>query len=152
MLRWNPAWAALMGDPTELVGRSRNQVWFEMTEDTSAMWVGAAEREQYRDALVSDLRVAQLEHPDDAELADLVQDLHAACPEFTERWHAARPAVYRGARKNIEHPRVGHLVLDGDVFCSPGSSVRVVVYSAVPGSPDATRLAQLQDTRQDPRL
>jgi hypothetical protein len=146
LLRWNAAWSALMGDPMELSGPSRNQVWYEMTEDTSAMWVDRQQREQYRDALVGDLRVAQVAHPDDAELAQLVRDLHSRSDDFSARWRTARPSLYQGARKSIHHLGVGPMTLDGDVFQAVGSDVRVVVYSAAPGSRDAARLASLTST------
>jgi transcriptional regulator with XRE-family HTH domain len=142
MLRWNPAWVALFGDPMDLDGRSRNQVWFEMTSDTSAIWVDRQQREQFRDALVGDLRIAQLAHPDDAELAALVEDL-LPVGDFGERWRTAPPAEYRGAQKSIEHPLVGPITLDGDVFRPVGSDLRVIVYSAAPGSVDEERLAAL---------
>jgi transcriptional regulator with XRE-family HTH domain len=143
LLRWNSAWSALMGDPMELTGPSRNQAWYEMTEDTSPVWVDAREREHFRDALAADLRLAQVAHPDDAELAELVRDLRATSEEFADRWRTARPAVYRGARKSIDHPLVGRMTLDGDVFQAAGSDVRVIVYSAAPGSPDEARLRTL---------
>jgi transcriptional regulator with XRE-family HTH domain len=143
LLRWNAAWSALMGDPMELTGPSRNQAWYEMTEDTSPVWVDARERDHFRDALAADLRLAQVAHPDDAELAELVRDLRATSEEFAGRWRTARPAVYRGARKSIDHPLVGRMTLDGDVFQAAGSDVRVIVYSAAPGSPDESRLRTL---------
>lgn len=143
LLRWNPAWTELMGDPLRLRGRSHNQAWYEMTNDTSAMWVDAQEREQFRDALVGDLRVARVAHPDDAELDELVGALMAGSDEFARRWRTARPTVYRGARKSIDHPRVGTMTLDGDVFQPAGSDVRVIVYSASPGSQDEARLRLL---------
>jgi transcriptional regulator with XRE-family HTH domain len=143
LLRWNPAWTALMGDPLQLDGWSRNQAYYEMTEDTSAVWVDPDEREQFRDALVADLRLAQVAHPDDAELAELIDVLRTTGPAFTDRWDAARPAVYRGARKRLDHPRAGVMTLDGDVFQATGSDVRVIVYSAEPGSADEARLRSL---------
>ncbi len=146
LLRWNPAWAALMGDPMALAGRARNQVWYEMTTDTKAIWVDPAERERYRDALVGDLRAVRATHPGDAELGELVEALHAECPDFTARWDTARPAGYRGARKRISHPVAGLMRLDGDVFQATGSGVRVIVYSAAPGSPDAARLASVVES------
>ena len=143
LLRWNSAWSALMGDPLQLSAPSRNQAWYEMTEDTSRVWVDPLEREHFRDALAADLRLAQVAHPDDTELAGLVRDLRAVSAEFADRWRTARPAVYRGARKSIDHPLVGPMTLDGDVFQAAGSDVRVIVYSAAPGSPDESRLSAL---------
>lgn len=143
LLRWNRPWAALLGDPAALLGRSRNLVWYEMTEHPSRMWVDPAEREVFRDALVGDLRVAQVAHPDDAELDDLINGLHAASTEFTDRWHAARPVLYRGARKKIDHPDVGSMTLDSDVLQAPGADLHLIIYSAAPGTPDASRLELL---------
>jgi transcriptional regulator with XRE-family HTH domain len=143
LLRWNTAWTALLGDSAELRGRQRNVVWFEMTQPNPGVWVDPREDETFRDAIVGDLRVAFLEHPDDAELADLVSALHEASPEFVERWTAARPARYRGMRKHVDHPVGGLIVLDGDVLHAPGSDVRMVVYSPAPGTRDADRLARL---------
>jgi transcriptional regulator with XRE-family HTH domain len=143
VLRWNPAWTALLGDPLLKRGRERNVVWYELVEPNPRVWVDPAEDEVFRDAIVGDLRVALLEHPDDAELADLVAALTERSPEFVERWTSARPARYLGMRKRVDHAEVGPMTLDGDVLEVPGSDVRVVVYSAAPGSVDAERLARL---------
>ncbi|NRG39513.1 helix-turn-helix domain-containing protein [Rathayibacter sp. VKM Ac-2804] len=143
LLEWNSAWSALMGDPMELPGRGSNQVWFEFTRDTSPVWVDAEQREQYRDALVGDLRVASVEHREDAELEELVQDLLSRSTDFAQRWRTARPVEYRGATKRLEHPSAGTMTLDGDVLRPAASTLRLVLYSAAPGSPDATRLSAL---------
>ncbi|NAZ77963.1 helix-turn-helix domain-containing protein [Kineococcus sp. T13] len=143
LLRWNPAWTALLGDSAALRGRARNVVWYEMTQPNPRVRVDPGEGETFRDAIVGDLRVALLEHPHDAELTDLVDALRARSPEFVERWSAARPARYRGMRKHVDHPDVGALVLDGDVLQVPGCDLRTVVYSAAPGTRDAERLARL---------
>jgi transcriptional regulator with XRE-family HTH domain len=148
LLRWNPAWTALLGDSAALLGRARNVVWYEMTQPSPRVWVDPGEDDAFRDAIVGDLRVAFLEHPDDAELADLVTALHETSAEFGERWNAARPARYRGLRKHVDHPVTGPIVLDGDVLQAPGSDLRMVVYSPAPGTQDADRLARL--TTPDP--
>ncbi|MCZ2839624.1 helix-turn-helix domain-containing protein [Modestobacter sp. VKM Ac-2985] len=143
LLRWNTAWSALLGDPAPVGARERNVVWFEMTQPNPGVWIDPSEDENYRDAIVGDLRVALVEHPHDPELVDLVATLRQTSPEFVERWDAARPARFRGMRKHVQHPDVGLLVLDGDVLQAPGSDVRLVVYSPAPGTRDAHRLTQL---------
>ncbi|WP_380161849.1 helix-turn-helix domain-containing protein [Kineococcus sp. R86509] len=148
LLRWNSAWTALLGGVGE--GRSRNVVWFEMTQPNPNVRVDPVEEEVFRDAIVGDLRVALVEHPGDPELVDLVGALREASPEFVERWGAARPARYRGMRKRVEHPEVGTVVLDGDVVQFPGSDVRLVVYSPVAGGRDAERLSRLTGTVDAP--
>ncbi|WP_242418792.1 MULTISPECIES: hypothetical protein [Frankia] len=60
------------------------------------------------------------------------------------RWIAGRPVRHRTARKRIEHPHVGHLTLDSDVLQTPGSALRIIVYSAEPDSQDASRLDLLR--------
>lgn len=77
LLRWNRSWAALLGNPAVLLGRPRKLVFYEMTESFSRVRVDPKERENFRDALVGDLRVAQIAYPGDAELADLISGLHA---------------------------------------------------------------------------
>lgn len=54
----------------------------------------------------------------DAELAELISGLHAVSAEFTDRWHAAGPVLYRGARKTVDHLRVGSTTLDSDVLAA----------------------------------
>ncbi len=92
--------------------------------------------------MVEDLRVAQVAHPGDPELEDLIAGLHAISADVTYRWHAARPALYRGARKQVDHPHVGAMTLDSDVLQTPGSDLPLV-YSTAPGTPDASRLQLL---------
>lgn len=143
LLRWNRPWAALLGDPAAHLGRSRNLVWHEMTGHSPRVHTDSEEHGIFRDALVGDLHVAQVAHPEDPELIDLIGALHAASPEFTDRWRAARPVLYRGARKQVDHPDVGVMTLDSDIFLSPGAEARLIVYSAAPGTPDASRLQLL---------
>ena len=47
------------------------------------------------------------------------------------------------SRKTFAHPEVGRITLDCDVLTVAGSDLRLVVYSAPPGSPDADALALL---------
>lgn len=143
LLRWNRPWAALLGDPAALLGRSRNLVWHELTGHSPRVHTDGEEHDLFRDALVGDLNVAQVAHPEDPELTDLIAGLHAVSPEFTVRWHTARPVLYRGARKQVDHPDVGSMTLDSDIFLSPGAEARLIIYSAAQGTPDLSRLELL---------
>jgi len=62
-------------------------------------------------------------------------------PRFVELWE--RRAVERRAasRKTFAHPQVGLITLDCDVLTVAGSDLRLVVYTAAPGSRDADALA-----------
>jgi hypothetical protein len=64
-------------------------------------------------------------------------------PRFAELWER-RPVTRRSAdRKSIVHPEVGRVTLDCDMLTVMGSDLRLIVYTAAPGSPDADALALL---------
>ncbi len=53
-------------------------------------------------------------------------------------------ARHVSTRKTVNHPQVGLLTLDCDVLTVEGSDLRLVVYTADPGSADGQALALLQ--------
>ena len=52
--------------------------------------------------------------------------------------------MHLSSRKIIEVAGIGPIELDCDVLMAPGSDLRVVVYTAEPGTTDATRLDLLR--------
>ncbi|WP_306365653.1 hypothetical protein [Nocardia sp. CC227C] len=52
----------------------------------------------------------------------------------------------RASTKTIEHPELGRLTLDCDALEVPDADQTVVVYSAAPGTPEATTLELLRVT------
>jgi hypothetical protein len=48
-------------------------------------------------------------------------------------------------RKTIVHPEIGQITVDCDVMTVAGSDLRLIVYTAPPGSEDARALALLAD-------
>jgi transcriptional regulator with XRE-family HTH domain len=82
-------------------------------------------------------------YPDDERPAALIADLRAGSEAFEELW-ARRPVAIRAAsRKTLEHPEVGPITVDCDVLEVAASDLRLIVYSAAPGTPDAEKLALL---------
>ena len=142
LLRWNPCWAALLGDPANYSGRDRNLVWQVFSDQHWRATPADRPLREFQQALVADLRIAVSEHPADERLLDLVTDLRAASAVFAEQWAAGRAAGHCSERKKIRHPR-GDLVLDCDVLNVAGSEVNVLVYSAAPGSADAQLFQQI---------
>ncbi|MFG1603030.1 helix-turn-helix domain-containing protein [Actinoplanes sp. NPDC049265] len=143
LLTWNDAWARLLGDPAGLTGDARNLIWYEFTGQPSRVRLPGPDSEAFRAALVADLRVARLDHPDDQGLAALIARLREHSADFARRWDAARAARHRTAQKLVEHPHAGRLVLDSDILHVPDSDLHVVTYSAEPGTDSAGRLASL---------
>jgi hypothetical protein len=74
----------------------------------------------------------------------LVSRLRAESPDFRRRWGEAHIARHRSSKKTATATPVGPITIDCDVLTAPGTDLRIVVYTAVPGSPDASRLELLR--------
>ena len=82
---------------------------------------------------------------DSPELRRLITDLTAGSARFAELWDsdAPPPLADPSRRKTVNHPAAGPITLDCDILSVRGSDLRLIVYTAPPGSPDAEALAQL---------
>jgi transcriptional regulator with XRE-family HTH domain len=143
LLTWNQRWAALLGEPPARTGHERNLVWRYFTDRPSRVGHTPEQDDAFASALVADLRAADARYPNDASLRSLVRDLAEASPRFVELWDGYAVATHESSRKTIHHPEVGALTLDCDVLTVPGSDLRIVAYTAEPGSDAADRLALL---------
>jgi transcriptional regulator with XRE-family HTH domain len=144
LVDWNPLAAALVGDMTALEGRERNLVWREFLGSPPGRFRrDGEETECFRGELVSDLHAAFGEYPNDERLAALVADLRAGSEDFERYWARGDVAVRTASRKVIEHPEVGPVLVDCDVLTVRSSNLRLIVYSAAPGTEDAEKLALL---------
>jgi transcriptional regulator with XRE-family HTH domain len=134
---------ALTGDDPSAPARERNVAWRLFTGAGSRFDHTAEERAAIQEEAVADLHDATGRYPEDPELRGLVEDLRAASTRFDELWER-RPVARRAAdRKSIAHPEVGRVTLDCDMLTVMGSDLRLIVYTAAPGSPDADALALL---------
>lgn len=143
LIAWNALWAALMGDPSTLQGRDRNVLWRHFTGQPGRVTHGPRQEAEFEASAVADLRSAAANYPLDASLRRLVTDLRAASGRFADLWDARAVGTHEEDRKTIHHPDVGPLTLDCDVLTAYGSDLRVVMYTAAPGSDDADRLKLL---------
>ncbi len=143
LLAWNPPWAALLGDPSVHSGRDRNLVWRVFTNSPQRMVRTEQSRTEFEHGMVADLRLAAGRYPQDQELRSMVADLERLSPRFARLWAARHVAVRTTERKTIDHPSLGLITLDCDVLTVPGSDLRIVAYTAQPGTSDAERLALL---------
>jgi transcriptional regulator with XRE-family HTH domain len=143
LIAWNPMWAALMGDPSAWTGRQRNVLWRYFTGQAGRVSHTAEEHAAFAASTVADLRSGVARYPDDGDLRRLIADLRAASPRFAGLWDAGAVGAHEAARKTVHHPEVGAITLDCDVMTVHGSDLRIVVYSAAPGSDAAGKLALL---------
>jgi transcriptional regulator with XRE-family HTH domain len=144
LLAWNSSWAVLMGDASGQHGRDRNVAWRHFTGQRGRVVHSAAQTVEFEAEVVADLRAATARYPRDEELRRLTADLRSVSPRFAELWQAGAVGAHAADRKRVEHPEVGGLTLDCDVLTVQGADLRVIVYTAEPGSPDAEKLRLLQ--------
>lgn len=148
LLSWTPGWAALIGDPSGLAQQDRNlaRAVFTIGADGLACWPVRHDGAALKRALVSDLRTALVDHPDDRGLLDLLAFLRAGSAEFVRLWDEGAVGLHESSLKTIVHPEVGEVTCDCDLLTVPGSDLRVVVYTAAAGSVDAEKLEFLRVT------
>jgi transcriptional regulator with XRE-family HTH domain len=138
----NRLWEALLGPPAARAGRDRNLIWGWFTHRGSRVAWTDATYAAFARSMVADLHATAVRYPDDAELAAMIADLRRDSPWFDELWRDWTIAPHVSARKVINSP-VGQLTLDCDVLTALDSDLRIVVYTAAPGSDDASKLTLL---------
>ena len=143
-LIWNELWAALQGDPSARPVRERNVAWRHFLAQDSRMRHAPEAVSEFEREMVSDLHRTVLQYPRDERLADLVRDLVERSERFATLWQRYELVPRTTSRKTVEHPVVGRITLDCDVLHVPAVDLRVIVYTAEPGSEDAARLGLLR--------
>jgi hypothetical protein len=137
----NAAYAALLGDPGRWRGNERNGVWRYFFALNSRVRHAPEDEGPFAAAMVADLRAAAGRYPDDRSLRRLVADLRANSPRFAELWDTGAVGAHEASHKTIDHPHVGAVTLECDILTVAGIDVRLMIYTAEPGSEDAERLA-----------
>jgi transcriptional regulator with XRE-family HTH domain len=143
LLMANPPYAALMGDPSGWRGNQCNAVWRHFLGPGTRARHTPESLRAFEAALVADLRAAAGRYPADQRLRRLVAELRANSDRFAELWESGAVGHHEAARKSIDHPQAGPLTLDCDVLTVAGSDLRIMIYTAEPGTEDAERLALL---------
>ncbi len=141
LLEHNELWTALTGDVRGHGGRSTNIVWRSFSGDTGR--VRHPFQEDYQKSLVADLRDVAARYPADRQLAAMISALRTSSPEFARLWELPTVAHHGNERKTIDHPEVGELELDCDVLSVHGADLRIIVFTAAPGSEAADKLRLL---------
>lgn len=142
----NALWIALLGDPLALDGRARNLIWhhFVMGRTASRVTWTDAHADIFEREMVSDLRRAADRYPDDRAVSELIAALREANGRFAELWDRYETVQGVPTHKTVVHPELGPITLDCDVLTIEGSDLRIVLYSASPGTRDAELLDELR--------
>lgn len=140
LLLANPMYTALMG---EQLGKERNATWRNFLGSGNRVRHTPESLEQLRSAQVAELRTSSQRYPADLQLRNLISELKAKSPLFADMWESSDSVQHSSAAKIIDHPQIGSLTLDCDILAVAGSDLRIMIYTAEPGTPDAQNLALL---------
>lgn len=134
----NPRYGALMG---HWHGPDLNAAWRAFVSATTRVRHTPDSNLRLQQLLAADLRRTSARYPDDPALRDLLTQLRTRSEDFADLWDTGAAAEHEASRKTIDHPEVGPVTLDCDVLHVAGNDLRIMVYTATPGSADAERLA-----------
>ncbi|MCW1804582.1 helix-turn-helix transcriptional regulator [Brachybacterium squillarum] len=100
--------------------------------------------ERSADDVTGMLRIEAGRHPGDRDLSDLIGELSTRSTEFSVRWARHDVRFHRAGSKRLHHPVVGDLDLDYLAMdLAEQDDLRLLVYTAAPGSPSADGLRML---------
>jgi transcriptional regulator with XRE-family HTH domain len=134
LLSVNAAWRALLGS----IEPGANLIARQFAGTAPSVEFTADELEHHERALVSDLRMALIRYPDDPSVRELLAQLQRD-ERFARMWAEGTVVEHRSRRKTFTHPLVGPVTLDCDIFTATGTDLRIVTYTAEPGTEDASR-------------
>lgn len=139
----NAPYDALMGATSTWRGIERNALWRHLVGPGSRVVHTPEEQADLEARLVADLRLTAARYPADRTVTRLVTELAAQSPRFGALWDADAPEPPRDTsrHKTVDHPAVGRITLDCDVLVVAADDLRIMVYTAEPGTEDAERLA-----------
>jgi hypothetical protein len=140
LLLANPLYTALMG---ERHGNDRNAVWRNFLGSGSRVRHTPEGRRALEAAQAAELRATANRYPEDQRLRRLIAELRGNSDRFAELWDSGTVGRHQASRKTVDHPEVGALTLDCDLLSVAGSDLRIMIYTAEPGTQDAERLALL---------
>jgi len=140
----NPLWHALFGETRQLTGREANLIWRFFVHEHSSIARGSQEYARFAATMVSDLHDAAARYCDDGDLAAMIGDLRVCSGWFAELWDDYTVSRQTSDRKTIVSPAVGPVTVDCDILTAPDSDLRLVIYTARPGSEDASKLDLLR--------
>ena len=143
LLRANAPYDALMGETSTWRGIERNAIWRNLLGPGNRTVHTAQEQAEHQARLVADLRLTASRYPADRALSGLIDSLADASPRFAELWDSdiPPPPPDPSKRKVIDHPAVGRITVDCDTLIVAVDDLRIMVYTAEPGTGHAERLA-----------
>jgi len=131
---------ALTGDTSSLPPREQNLAWTTFTQVPTRYLRTEEEERSLRLEVVADLREAWVRYPKDTMLRELITELQTVSPDFAELWEQRVPPQPVPSSRTFLHPEIGPITLDCDFLTVRDSDLRLLVYTAAPGSKAAEQL------------
>jgi transcriptional regulator with XRE-family HTH domain len=152
VIAWNDLAAALMEDFSALSRRDRNLVRrvFLGPYPHGRRLYDVSDADAFARSSAQDLRATAARYPDDPEVTGLVDELLSGSEEFARLWASHDVSAEPTLCKTFPHPLVGPVTVNCDVLDITDRDQRVVIYTAVPGSPseEALRLLSVIGTQR----
>ncbi|KWX23038.1 hypothetical protein AFM11_16860 [Mycolicibacterium wolinskyi] len=142
VLHQTPSAKVLFGELTGFSGWSRSGYYRWFTDPGERLRHGVTEHSTIGDEIVADLRRSLMDRENTCPASDLVKLLLRRSDEFAEIWRRAPlvDAVRINRQCRIVHPALGVIQLQREVLVDTDRNRRVVIYLAVPGSENHTKL------------
>lgn len=131
---------ALVGEQTGFDGPARSVYYRWFTDPTSRSFHPEDEHARVSRAHVASLRVSHGAARPDPEADKLVSLLLERSTEFAALWERHEIVDRSGSVKRYRNSIVGDLVLDCQILTGEDVTERLVVFTPLPGSGDATKL------------
>lgn len=143
----NPMADALLGDLSRWPEGQRNIIWQRfLGAGVPRVALTPEEDEASAQQSVGLLRTALSRYPHDPDLRALIEELIVGSERFASRWEDGRSTLRRSMHKTVNHPDLGHLVLDCDTLLLPDTDQSMIVYSAAASTREASALEVLRVT------
>lgn len=148
MIVIDPAWTIVAANAMAKIMLSRDLIGQNAArrQFLGPPWVerDAGESDRFDREIAGDLHLQIARHPADPALNTLISELCAASGRFAALWADPPATSASSSRKTFHHPLVGVITVDCDHLEVVGSDLRIVVWTAAPGSPDASALQLLR--------
>ena len=135
---------ALLGDMSGRTGFARSTVYRWFTEPASREVYVAEDRDMHGRVFVAELRAVHAREGEASRAGELVRELLRISPAFAAVWADHEVADKHPFTKRFSHPEVGEMTLHCQTLRDTETGHRLLVFTAVPGSPDAAKLDLLR--------
>ena len=144
LLAANALAVALLDQEPGGVAREDSAIWRWFTEPEVRHRNPVEDHERMGRVWAAELRAATSRHLGDREVQAMVDGLLERSSEFRTLWARHEVEVPRSRVKRIIHPDHGLLILDCENFEILDADQRLVVLTALPGTPEVHRLGLLR--------